>query len=143
MWHTGSWLGFHNCIIRFPDQRFTVVVLSNVSQLDPYLIASTISKIYLADKMTFPVAKQLDPELMRDYVGKYEFAPGAIAEVTIEGGALWIKPPGQEKSRLLAESPDLFFPESMEEISLTFKRDEKGTVSSFTVKGGATARRLP
>ena len=143
VWHTGSWLGFHNCIIRFPDQRFTVVVLSNVSQLDPYLIASKISKIYLAGKMTFPVAKQLDPELMRDYVGKYEFAPGAIAEVTIEGGALWIKPPGQEKSRLLAESPDLFFPESMEEISLTFKRDEKGTVSSFTVKGGATARRLP
>lgn len=143
VWHGGSWLGFHNCILRFPDQRFTVVVLSNVAQLEPTVIASKISKIYLAAKMTFPVAKQLDSGLLQDYVGRYEFAPGAIAEVTLQDGVLWIKPPGQEKSRLLAESPDLFFPEGMEEIGLVFRRNEKGTVSSFTVKGGATARRLP
>jgi CubicO group peptidase (beta-lactamase class C family) len=139
--HSGSWLGFRTYILRFPNQRFTVVILSNVSQLEPAMIASKISKIYLGEKMTFPIARRLDTDLLRGYVGKYEFAPGVIAEVTLEDGVLWIKPPGQEKSRLLAESPDLFFPESMEEVGLAFKRDEKGTVSSFTVRGGATAKK--
>jgi CubicO group peptidase (beta-lactamase class C family) len=143
VWHTGSWLGFHNCIMRFPDHRFTVVVLSNVSQLEPYMIASKISKIYLTDKLTFQVARQLDPGLMPDYVGKYEFAPGVTAEVTLENGVLWIKPPGQDKTKLLAESEDQFFPEEMEEICLVFKRDENRHVTSFTVKGGNSARRLP
>ena len=141
--HSGSWLGFHNFILRFPNQRFTVVVLSNVSQLEPAMMASKISKIYLADKMTFPTARKLDSDLLRDYVGKYEFAPGVIAEVTLENGMVWIKPPDQERAKLLAESDDVFFAEGMEEISLAFKRDEKRNVTGFTVKGGASARRLP
>jgi hypothetical protein len=141
VWHTGSWLGFHNVILRFPGQRFTVVVLSNVSQLEPSVLARKISKVYLAEKMTFPTAKQIASDLMQDYVGKYEFAPGAVAEVTLENGVLWIKPPGQEKVKLFAESEDVFFPQDLEEIRIIFKRENR-KVTGFTVKGGNSARRL-
>jgi CubicO group peptidase (beta-lactamase class C family) len=48
--HHGGWLGFRNTIFRFPDQRFTVVVLSNLAQFRPGVIAGEISKIYLGDK---------------------------------------------------------------------------------------------
>ena len=140
--HGGSWLGFRTHILRFPEQRFTVVVLSNVSQLEPGRIAGKIGKIYLADKMTFPVAREVDASVLRGYVGKYEFAPGAVAEITFEDGVLWIKPPGEERTRLFGESQDVFFGEGMEEISLVFERDEKGAVVSFSAGGGNSARKL-
>lgn len=48
--HSGGWLGFRNNIFRFPEQRFTVVVLSNMTPFRPGMIAGEISKIYLGDK---------------------------------------------------------------------------------------------
>jgi hypothetical protein len=45
--HGGSWLGFSAYIIRFPAKSFTVVVLSNLAQFQPDVIAAEISKIYL------------------------------------------------------------------------------------------------
>lgn len=47
--HGGSWLGFRTYILRFPDQRFTVIVLSNLDQFRPDVLATEISKIYLDD----------------------------------------------------------------------------------------------
>jgi CubicO group peptidase (beta-lactamase class C family) len=45
--HGGSWLGFRTYILRFPKQRFTVVVLSNFGQFKPDAVATEISEIYL------------------------------------------------------------------------------------------------
>jgi CubicO group peptidase (beta-lactamase class C family) len=140
--HTGSWLGFRNCIIRFPDQHFTVIVLSNLSQFDPARIAVKIAKIYLAGKMTFPRAIALAPGLIEEYVGRYEFAPGVIAEATNENGSLWLKVPGGEKLRLIAESKDAFFADGAEELTITFQRDEFGHIKGFGTPGGNSARRL-
>ncbi len=50
--HGGSWLGFRTGIVRFPGERFSVVVLANSAQLKASEFAKNISKIYLADKMT-------------------------------------------------------------------------------------------
>lgn len=52
MYHDGSWVGFRTYILRFTKQNFTVVVLANVTELDPGLIAEKIGDIYLAHKMT-------------------------------------------------------------------------------------------
>ena len=51
MFHDGSWVGFRTHILRFPSEHFTVVVLANVSELEPEWIAEKISEIYLADKV--------------------------------------------------------------------------------------------
>src|ERR1051325_8301914 len=85
-----------------------------VAELEPNLLASKITKIYLADKLTFPVPKHLEPKLFEEYVGRYEFSPRVTAEVSLENGELWLKPPGQEKIRLRAESEDSFFLEGLE-----------------------------
>lgn len=47
--HGGSWLGFRTYFLRFPKQRFTVIVLSNLDEIQPDAIATEISKIYLND----------------------------------------------------------------------------------------------
>jgi CubicO group peptidase (beta-lactamase class C family) len=140
--HSGGWVGFCTEILRFPSEHFTVVVLSNVAEFKPERIATKISKIYLADKMTFPVAIPLDPKIKGDYPGKYELGPARIAEITLENGQLWIQSPGREKIKLLAESKERFFGEGNEELGLVFTRDEKGKVKSLKVKD-VTARRLP
>ena len=51
-YHNGSWAGFRIYILRFRTERFTVVLLANVEELDAGLITEEISKIYLGDKVT-------------------------------------------------------------------------------------------
>ncbi|HUF18245.1 MAG TPA: serine hydrolase domain-containing protein, partial [Thermoanaerobaculia bacterium] len=46
-WHTGETSGFRNAIIRFPDDRVTVVVLTNRGEGRPYETALKISELYL------------------------------------------------------------------------------------------------
>jgi CubicO group peptidase (beta-lactamase class C family) len=47
LWHSGETMGFRNVIVRFPTQRFTVVVLTNRDDQEPYFLALAIAKFYL------------------------------------------------------------------------------------------------
>jgi len=139
--HGGSWIGFRTHILRFPDQRFTVVVLANLAEMSVDGFASKISKIYLGAKMTLPVAIQLAPEAMLKYVGKYEIKPGFIAEVSLEKKDLWIMTPDGTRWKLLPESETKYFLEDREEVGLIFNKDEKGNVISMS-SSSVTARKL-
>ena len=50
--HSGSDAGFRSFAARFPQQRFGVVVLSNVSNSNPSGLARQVADIYLADEIT-------------------------------------------------------------------------------------------
>jgi len=45
--HGGSWIGFRTFIGRYVDDRFSVIVLTNLAEADPEGIADTIAAIYL------------------------------------------------------------------------------------------------
>jgi CubicO group peptidase (beta-lactamase class C family) len=47
MWHYGETLGFRTVIERFPDDRLTVVILANRSDLDPQALALQVAESYL------------------------------------------------------------------------------------------------
>jgi CubicO group peptidase (beta-lactamase class C family) len=47
LWHSGETMGFRNVIVRFPAHRFTVVVLTNRDDPEPYFLALAIAKLYL------------------------------------------------------------------------------------------------
>lgn len=51
--HSGSWVGFNTIAIRYPDQRFSVVVFANGS-MGPSRFANRIVDLYLADQFTEP-----------------------------------------------------------------------------------------
>src|SRR5690606_28107596 len=42
-WHSGESIGFRNVILRWPEQRLTVVLLSNRNEPEPYGLASEIA----------------------------------------------------------------------------------------------------
>ena len=47
MWHYGDTTGFQTAIQRFPDDKLTVVVLCNRTDIDPTKIAEQIADLYL------------------------------------------------------------------------------------------------
>ena len=47
LWHSGESIGFRNVIIRYPEQRFTVVLLSNRNDPEPYQTARAIANLLL------------------------------------------------------------------------------------------------
>ncbi|MCA0454061.1 MAG: beta-lactamase family protein [Chloroflexi bacterium] len=52
--HSGGWAGYVSQITRFPEQRFTVIILSNLNSIRPSVLATQVAEIYLAD--LFPEA---------------------------------------------------------------------------------------
>ena len=49
LWHSGETMGFRNVILRYPRQRFTVIVLTNRDQPETYSVALAIANIFLPD----------------------------------------------------------------------------------------------
>lgn len=52
-YHTGSTRGFRNAIVRFPDQKFTVIVLTNRNEDGPLEIAKKITDLLLFDNVDY------------------------------------------------------------------------------------------
>lgn len=51
LWHSGETIGFRNVIVRLPDERLTVVVLSNRNDPEPYRLARRIARMRLAGEI--------------------------------------------------------------------------------------------
>src|SRR6185503_18886799 len=49
--HGGSWAGYRGHFMRFPDERFAVVTLCNLTTSGPDSLARKVAGIYLADRM--------------------------------------------------------------------------------------------
>jgi len=47
--HTGSWLGFRTAIFRFPNNRLTIIVLSNCTELSARKLGIQVSDIFLTE----------------------------------------------------------------------------------------------
>lgn len=47
LWHSGESIGFRNVIIRYPQQRFTVILLTNRNDPEPYQTARAIARVFL------------------------------------------------------------------------------------------------
>jgi CubicO group peptidase (beta-lactamase class C family) len=86
--HGGSFVGFRSYYMRFPDQRFSIVVLANQGPFPDYEIASDIAILYLKDLIKEPLDKkqrtyrereererskriQLRQEQLEEYAGIY------------------------------------------------------------------------
>ena len=74
--HSGSWVGYRSAVLRFPDQRFSVICLANVSTLGPMERCLEVADIYLADSFKTPAAGP---------------APAKPAYVTLPSGELEAK----------------------------------------------------
>lgn len=49
VWHSGETIGFRNVILRWPEQRLTVLMLSNRNHPEPYAAARAIGEAFLRE----------------------------------------------------------------------------------------------
>jgi hypothetical protein len=143
--HSGGDAGYRSNVIWFPEQKFGVVVLSNLANLNPARLAQQVADIYLADKLAPEEAKpviaergavKLDPTVLDAYVGKYQIESGMIVDISKENDRLYAQPAGGAKLELTPESETRFL-QRANNIEITFDGKEKGKASSFVVRDGS------
>lgn len=62
--HSGSWQGFNTYIARFPDDKLTVIVLTNLNPSNPGLIAKDIAAIYIPELTRPIVTAKIDDDVV-------------------------------------------------------------------------------
>ena len=113
--HGGAFAGFRTQMARFPEQRFTVICLSNLSNVDPSGLAMRVTDLYLADHLqaesTEPKTAEhtLPDELLRALAGTYR-DPSSGSLWTFEGssGALRLKRSAPWSVKLQSLGPTIF-----------------------------------
>jgi CubicO group peptidase (beta-lactamase class C family) len=71
--HGGVVYGYRTELLRFPEQKFTVICLCNIASAQPKNLARQVADLYLADKLR-PVASVLNPSGNGGFPDPAEFA---------------------------------------------------------------------
>ena len=116
--HTGAVVGFRSGLLVFPQQRLSIIVLSNTGQIDAGQMAFAIAAIYLADEARTPAtpvaaSRQPGAQIVRRYLGTYEtvsgtsqIAPGREYRFVADGEGMRL---AEGNNRLVAASEREFF----------------------------------
>lgn len=90
-------------------------------------------------------AIQLDAATLRQYVGRYQLAPGVVFDITLKGSQLSAQLTGQPAIPVYPSAKDEFY-YTVVDAQLSFKRGKDGKVDALVLhQNGAdqTARRVP
>lgn len=146
VFHDGLLSGFRSYIIRFTEDKLTVILLTNESSLDdPAIIAKGIARHYLpALKQDQPAAVAGTPAQFPSFTGRYEYGNNEMMTVTLT------VPDGQIGAHLTTDAPDTYKPISEssfysydEDIQLSFVKDKSGAIVAVTVKQEGRERTAP
>jgi CubicO group peptidase (beta-lactamase class C family) len=145
--HGGADAGYRSYLVRFPDQRFSVNVLSNLASFDPGGMSFQIADIYLKDKeiVTSPKKEEtenkanaeikeikIDHDVLVSYCGQYEWQPGVLVTISIENDNLFVSAPELPKTPMKAVTPTEFDVKAVS-ARVTFVLDS-GRVSKMKVQ---------
>jgi len=144
--HGGAWGGFRAQLIRVPEHKFSVVVLSNLGSVNPSALTTCVIDIYLADylepekekaKSETPTEKpaSVDPSIFDLYEGKYQLDIGLMFKILKENNRLWVLVEGQPKFELQPLSETRYYLE-MVDAHLTFIKDDSGKVTKMILHQG-------
>ena len=137
--HGGADAGYRTSLVRFPDQKFAVMVLSNLASFNPGGMALKIADIYLADLLVEekpdeePQPKkeytrvEVDPAILEKYVGVYQLESGVLGTITRAGNRLMGQIPGQPRVELIPISEARFIAAEAD-FEVSFEHDQAGKV---------------
>ena len=148
--HGGSWAGFKATLIRFPKQRFAVVVLANTAAINSGRMAYRITNLYLKDQLAdepdkskggdiqgkpapLPQVAKVDPAIYKRYTGVYELSATSFVTIHIRDGRLFGRLDSQREAEILPASTTRFFARSPR-VDVTFHQQGDGKATGLTVK---------
>jgi CubicO group peptidase (beta-lactamase class C family) len=144
--HGGSLGGYRADLLRFPDQRFSVIILSNLSSFNPSSLARQVADIYLRDAFkedrTIPTKKpgkksepiDIPEESLVEYTGQF-YSEEILAgfEIALSEGHLYMRRDGNLVEPLRAVSKDKF---RVRGWTIQFIRDAEKQISGFRLSSG-------
>lgn len=137
--HGGNLAGFITYLARFPNEKVTVIVLSNNGRGSSLKISRVLSSIVFGASYEIPKERKsitVAPATLEKYIGEYEAKfPPTKYSITIENGKLTFNEAGFLKAELFAESDTDFYLKTAD-IQLKFTKDASGSVTGFTVNQG-------
>ncbi len=136
--HGGGIEGFNTELAYWPDDQLIVIVLGNLNGGAPDEIAGALAATIHGEKVTLPSERKeikLSPAALKQYVGDYQLAPGAVLSVTLEGDHLETQLTGQQRIPIFAESENRFFLKVVD-AQLEFTKDASGKVTQVILHQG-------
>ncbi|HEY0098042.1 MAG TPA: serine hydrolase [Pyrinomonadaceae bacterium] len=136
----GGWIGgFASALARYPNDKLTVIVLSNFDNLPVNTMARHLAGIFFGAKgatLKDQKVASINPQILDGYVGQYELTPTFLITITKEGDKLMGQAAGFPRIELLPASDIEFFVKEFD-AQILFVEDGKGTVthSILTLNG--------
>ena len=116
--HAGADAAFRAMQLRFPEQRLSVLVLANGSNVNADELARKVADVVLdsmpgvapvAAAQPQPAEVAVTEEQLAPFLGSFEMRPGFVLEFTREGRQLMVQATGQPRFAMFAAAPDRFF----------------------------------
>ena len=148
--HSGSWRGFRSHLMRFPDQKFGVVILCNLDTFNPLSLAEKVADLYLAEVLA-PVevsepekaaepaegikSEPLAPEQLTEFEGDYYTEElDATYTIGVRGDGL-VAQHRRHDDILLTYTGGHFLGDAWFFPEIHFIRDDTGGVTGFKLTG--------
>lgn len=136
--HGGALGGYRSAILRFPEQNFSVICLSNLSSFNPSRISRQVADIYLADQFKEEVKPEIKPaeegkfiqlseEKLKEKAGDYiKPKTGDIMRLFIREGKLYTRVTGQAYPLAAVSETEFRVLEVPIDMVLRFEKQGKG-----------------
>ena len=134
--HGGALEGYRSAYLRFPEQKFSVICLSNLSSFNPMKHSRQVADIYLADQFEEeekPEAKpdeeftKLPDSKLRDKVGDYiDRESGALRRILLKKNQLILYAFGQQFPLGAQGETEFQVLKAPFQAAIRFEKQEKG-----------------
>ena len=85
---------------------------------------------------------EVDPAIYKNYVGRYQLAPGVVATMTLENNRLYTQLTGQPRFEMFPEGEQDFFLKVVD-AQITFETDDSGQAVAFILHQNGQNPRAP
>jgi CubicO group peptidase (beta-lactamase class C family) len=129
--HNGGIEGFNTALFYYPDDKVTVVVLSNMNGPTADELTPKLGAMALGLPVLLPSERKeivVPPSVLQQYVGVYDVAPTVTLTITLDGDHLMAQLSGQPALQIYPETEGAFFLKVVD-AQVEFKKDDKGLVT--------------
>jgi len=129
--HGGAFVGFRAELIRFPEERFSVICLANLGSINPSKLCRQVADIYLADKFTeetppeqeaaSPTPVTLSQQELQNKTGKYtDKKESFVADISLKEDGLVVEAMGTSFPIVPVSTSKFVSKEAPVEITIEF-----------------------
>lgn len=136
--HTGEIDGFTSNISRFIDDDICIIILSNfehtpMNRINIDLISMVFDREYTIPEVVKVI--KLSESVLQEYVGKYEYSPNLIFDISCSDGKLFCQLTGQPKFELAPISDSEFILRAVD-AKILFSKNTKNEIDKLILLQG-------